>query len=55
MKRNIIISSIIGTLSIDKEIVKAAKITANRVDFGTPGMGEAKRLIREYYLGGTGR
>lgn len=42
-------------ISIDKEIVKAAKITANRVDFGTPGMGEAKRLIREYYLGGTGR
>ena len=42
-------------ISIDKEIVKAAKITANRVYFGTPGMGEAKRLIREYYLGGTGR
>ena len=40
-------------ISVDKEIVKAAKISANRVDFGVPGMGEAKKLIREYYLGGA--
>lgn len=40
-------------ISVDKEIVKAAKISASKVDFGVPGMGEAKKLIREYYLGGA--
>lgn len=42
-------------ISVDKEIVKAAKISASRVDFGVPSMGEAKQLIKEYYLGGTGK
>lgn len=42
-------------ISVDKEIVKAAKISASKVDFGVPSMGEAKRLIKEYYLGGTGK
>ena len=40
-------------ISVDKEIVKAAGISASRVDFGIPGMGEAKKMIKEYYLGGT--
>lgn len=38
--------------TVAKEIVKAAKISASRVDFGIPGMAEAKKMIREYYLGG---
>lgn len=42
-------------ITVDPKIVKAAKILASRVDFGVPGMGEAKKLIREYYLGGTGK
>ena len=39
--------------AVAKEIVKAAKISASRVDFGIPGMAEAKKMIREYYLGGS--
>lgn len=35
---------------VDKDIVKMADIRAGRVDFGVPGMKDAKRLIREYYL-----
>lgn len=42
-------------IKVDQEIVKAAKISASRVDFGVPGMGEAKKMIKEYYLGGTAR
>lgn len=37
--------------TIDKEIVKAAGVNANRVDFGMPGMAEARKIIRDYYLG----
>ena len=40
-------------VSVDKEIIKEAKIKASRVDFGVPGMADAKRMIREYYLGGS--
>lgn len=36
---------------VDAEIVKQAKIENARVEMGIPGMGTAKRLIREYYLG----
>ena len=39
-------------MKVDPEIVKAAKIGSARVEFGIPGMAEAKRIIREYYLGG---
>lgn len=38
---------------IDKEIIKAAGITANKVTLGIPGMGRAKQIIREYYMGGV--
>jgi len=36
---------------VDAEIVKQAKIGSARVEMGIPGMGTAKHLIREYYLG----
>lgn len=36
---------------IEKEILKAAGINAGKVTLGIPGMGTAKKLIREYYLG----
>ena len=35
---------------VDKEIVKAAGVTGT-VKMGIPGMGTAKKLIREYYVG----
>lgn len=37
---------------VDKDIIKAAGINAGKVTFGMPGMAEAKKIIREYYLGG---
>lgn len=38
-------------IPIDKDIVKAAGVSAGRVTLGIPGMGRAKKIIREYYLG----
>lgn len=38
-------------IPVEKEILKAAGVTAGRVTLGIPGMGTAKRIIREYYLG----
>ena len=40
-------------MKVDPEIVKAAKIGSARVEFGIPSMAEAKRIIREYYIGGA--
>ena len=40
-------------ISVDKGIIKEAGIKASRVDFGVPGMAEAKKMIREYYMGGS--
>lgn len=40
-------------MKVDPEIIKAAKITGARVEFGIPGMAEAKKIIRSYYLGGA--
>lgn len=37
--------------AIDKEILKAAGVTADRCTLGIPGMGRAKKIITEYYLG----
>lgn len=37
---------------VDKDVAKAAGITA-RVKLGIPGMGRAKKIITEYYLGGN--
>lgn len=36
---------------IDKDILKEAKVNAGRVTLGIPGMGQAKKIIREYYGG----
>lgn len=37
---------------IDKDIIKAAGVSAGRVTLGIPGMGRAKQIIRDYYMGG---
>ena len=37
---------------IDKKIIEDAGVKAGRVTLGVPGMGRAKKIIREYYLGG---
>lgn len=34
---------------VDKDILKAAGVTANRVTLGIPGMAQAKKIIRGYY------
>lgn len=39
--------------TVDKEIVKAAGISNAKVQFGIPRMAEAKKMIKEYYLGGS--
>ncbi len=41
--------------NIDQDILKAAGVKAGRVTLGIPGMGQAKRIIRDYYLGGAAR
>lgn len=35
---------------VDKDIIKAAGVNNANVEMGIPGMGTAKKLIREYYL-----
>lgn len=37
--------------NVDKDIIKAAGVTAGKVTLGIPGMGRAKKIIKEYYLG----
>ena len=37
---------------VDKEILKAAGVTAGKVTLGIQNMGKAKEIIRNYYLGG---
>lgn len=41
-------------IPIEKEIIKEAGVTAGRVTMGIPGIGTAKKIIREYYLGREG-
>jgi hypothetical protein len=36
---------------VDKEIMKAAGVTAGRCTLGIPGMATAKKIITTYYLG----
>lgn len=36
--------------NVPDEIKKKAKVSANRVTFGVPAMGEAKKIIKEYYM-----
>lgn len=40
-------------ITVDKEIIKAAGVSAGKVTFGVPGMAKAKELIRDYYMGGA--
>lgn len=39
-------------IPVDKDIMKAAKVNTGRVTLGIPGIGTAKKIITEYYLGG---
>ena len=39
---------------VGKDIIKAVGISNASVEMGIPGMGTAKKLIREYYLGTGG-
>lgn len=36
---------------IDKDIIKAADVSAGRVTLGIPGMARAKQIIKDYYMG----
>ena len=38
-------------IPIDQEIIKAAGVSAGRVTLGIPGMGQARKIIRDYYGG----
>lgn len=40
---------------VDKDIIKAAGVSAGRVTLGIPGMGRAKQIITDYYMGGAKR
>lgn len=37
--------------TVDKEILKAAGVSAGRVTLGIPGMARAKQIITDYYMG----
>lgn len=37
--------------NVDKDIIKAAGVSNTTVKMGIPGIGTAKKLIKEYYLG----
>lgn len=39
--------------NIDKDIMAAAGVNANKCTLGIPGMGTAKKIIRDYYTGGA--
>lgn len=36
---------------IEKDILKAAGVTANRITLGIPDMGQTKKIIKDYYTG----
>lgn len=38
-------------IPVDKDIMKEAGVTAGRCTLGIPGIGTAKKIITEYYLG----
>lgn len=38
-------------IPVDAEVIKAAGVSVGRVTLGIPGMGRAKQIITEYYLG----
>lgn len=38
---------------VDKEVIKAAGVKAGKVTLGIPGMGRAKKIIKDYYTEGS--
>lgn len=40
---------------IDKDIIRAAGVSAGKVTIGIPGIGRAKKIIKEYYMGGKSK
>lgn len=36
--------------TVDKDIIKAAGVSAGKVTLGIPGMARAKQIIRDYYM-----
>lgn len=40
-------------VEVDRDIMKAAGVSASKCTLGIPGQGTAKRLMNEYYLGGA--
>lgn len=38
-------------MPVDKDILKEAKVSAGKVTLGIPGIGTAKRIITDYYMG----
>lgn len=49
----LLVYSFKNQIAVNKEIVKAAGVSASKVTFGAPGMAKAKELIRNYYMGGN--
>ena len=39
--------------TINEDIIKKASVTAKKVTLGIPGMGRAKQIIKDYYMGGA--
>lgn len=37
--------------TVDKDIIKAAGVSAGKVTLGIPGMARAKKIITDYYMG----
>ena len=37
--------------TVDKDIIKAAGVSAGKVTLGSPGMARAKQIITDYYMG----
>ena len=37
--------------TVDKDIIKAAGVSASKVTLGIPGMARAKKIITDYYMG----
>lgn len=44
--------SFANQVEVDKKILKAAGVSADKVTLGIPDMGKAKEIILDYYLGG---
>ena len=47
----LIIILMVDFQDMDKDIIKAAGVKASKITLGMPGRAEAKKIIREYYLG----